>query len=170
MPHYNANQYTKNQLTPGDLNWVQHWVSRIGLLCNKRTKSAVVSFKMRKKHYFFHDLIVEQTSSWPIVYTFTKQTCNILRHNNVIMFALPKLRPELNEDDSSCMASALNLDFWKHENECIKATGQWQIQSINVVQHLVQWNLDITKGPRNWQNLFAITRFCYIKALLNILL
>ena len=63
-------------------------------------------------YYFFHDLIVEQTSSWPVVYTFTKETCNIQRHNvNLIMFALPKLRPELNEDDSSCMASALNLDF-----------------------------------------------------------
>ena len=27
--------------------------------------------------HFFKDLIVEQTSSWPVVYTFTKQTCNI---------------------------------------------------------------------------------------------
>ena len=66
------------------------------------------------------------------------------------MFALPKLRPELNEDDSSCMASALNLDFWKHKNECIKATGRWQIQSINVVLvtsgTMKTWYNEGTKG------------------------
>ena len=32
MPHYNANTILQRILTPGDLNWVQHWVSRIGLL------------------------------------------------------------------------------------------------------------------------------------------
>ena len=34
--------------------------------------------------HFFNDLIVEQTSSWPVVYTFTKQTRNIQSHNNVV--------------------------------------------------------------------------------------
>ena len=32
MPHYNANTILQRILTPGELNWVQHWVSRIGLL------------------------------------------------------------------------------------------------------------------------------------------
>ena len=31
MPHYNAN--TIHNLNPGDLNWVQQWVSQMGLLC-----------------------------------------------------------------------------------------------------------------------------------------
>ena len=34
---------------------------------------------------------------------------------------------------------------------------------------LVQWITSIyyNKGPRNWQNVFMITRFCYIEVLLN---
>ena len=36
MQHYNANTVHKELiLTPGDLNWVQHWVSRIGLLTSQ---------------------------------------------------------------------------------------------------------------------------------------
>ena len=31
----------------------------------------------------------------------------------------------------------------------------------------VEPNLYYNKGPRNWQNVFVITRFCYIKVLLN---
>ena len=32
---------------------------------------------------------------------------------------------------------------------------------------MVQWNLDITKGPKDWQNVFSIStaRFRYIKVL-----
>ena len=41
MPHYNANivKYnTQRILTPGDLNWVQHWVSKTGLSDLKEMK------------------------------------------------------------------------------------------------------------------------------------
>ena len=32
----------------------------------------------------------------------------------------------------------------------------------------MQWNLNITNGSREWQNLFALTRFCHIKVLFHI--
>ena len=35
MPHSNANVTHKEPLPPGDLNWVQHWVSRLGLLTSQ---------------------------------------------------------------------------------------------------------------------------------------
>ena len=41
MPHYNANKIHKRILTSGDLNWVQHWVSRIGLSLKGNIKEII---------------------------------------------------------------------------------------------------------------------------------
>ena len=44
---------------------------------------------------------------------------------------------------------------------------QTRMMILSFAAYLIQWNLNITKLPRDWQNVFAITRFRYIKVLFH---
>ena len=46
MPHYNTNERKKRILTPGDLNWGQHLVSRLGL---SSVSIIIILFPLRRE-------------------------------------------------------------------------------------------------------------------------
>ena len=57
---------TQRILSPGDLNWVQHWVSRIGLFCKTEIKTDIGGEKKRNKRRIYGSKTGQAESGWKI--------------------------------------------------------------------------------------------------------
>ena len=52
--------------------------------------------------------------------------------------------------------SKLTLSLWMKPHWVII---QWKLLSNPFIWYCLQWNLDVTRGPRVWQKMFAVARF-----------